>query len=192
DQDAINGLKSMRLDDVDADEEEEEGATTIRTFSEERLHEDRVAAEQAAQRSPTPPPPQADGAWKDLAKQFAQAIVNRDFATARSLFTDELRKKYSTKGLEKLLKEWTQHSGWPDDFEIGGNDITLSEIREQTDPCFGPLPETVTEESFRKWVSVQFLPADDSDVDACCDWWMALIERSSAMKIGYFEVLDPD
>ena len=174
------------------DDEAGSPPTTIRNFMEDCLHEDRVAAEYAARRSPEAVPAEIEGPWKEFAKRFAEAVASRDFASARSLFTDELCEKYTNKGLEMLVKEWTRHSGWPDDFEIAGNDTTLAEIREFADSSFGPVPETLTEVSFRKWVSVKFLPEQGSDMDACFDWWMALIERSDAMKIGYFEVLDPD
>lgn len=190
---AAKMLKSLGLDDLAVDDDDEENrATTIRTFMDEVLHEERVAAEHAARRPPVPPPPEEHGPWKNVAKRFAETIVNRDFAATRDLFAPELRKKYTAKGIEKLVKEWTQHSGWPDAFEIGGNDIGLADLRQHTDPSFGPLPEFVNDENFRKWVCVQFLPKEESAVDACFDWWMALIESGGALKIGYFEIVDPD
>ena len=56
------------------------------------------------------------------------------------------------------------------------------------------IPEEITQENYRKRLVVEFTPSEEEeiDVDAWLDFWMIVVEEDGKMRIGYFEIEDPD
>jgi hypothetical protein len=130
-------------------------------------------------------------AGKVFAERFGAAVVAKDFVTAHGMFCAALRKSITPKKLASLVSTECKHSGPPDAFEYSDNDTTVAELRDGKNE-FSPLPDHVTDSNFRRWCCLQFLPLEESDADACFDWWMALIEEKGEWKVGSFHVLDSD
>jgi hypothetical protein len=142
-----------------------------------------------------PPKPEVNPATKAACKSFAErfgaAVVAKDFAAVHGMLCVALQKKVTPKKLALLVAKESRHSGPPDAFEYGDNDTTAPKLR-GGESEFPPLPAHVTGDRFRRWCCLQFLPAEESDVDACFDWWMAVMEESGEMKVGFFHILDAD
>ena len=128
---------------------------------------------------------------EDLLRRFGAAVVAEDFAAVQKILCGPLRKKFTSKKLKELIANNTKHSGPPDAFDSSIGDSTIAELREGQGE-FPPLPTYVTAGNFRHWCCLEFLPAEDSDVDSCFDLWMALIDEKGELRVGYFHILDPD
>jgi hypothetical protein len=142
-----------------------------------------------------PPKPEANAAnvaaCKHFAERFGAAVVAKDFAAVHGMLCAVLQKKFTPKKLGLLVAKESHHSGPPDAFEYGDNDTTAADLR-GGESEFPPLPAHVTDDGFRRWCCLQFLPAEESDVDACFDWWMAVMEESGELKVGFFHILAAD
>lgn len=129
--------------------------------------------------------------FKGFAERFAAAVVAKDFAAAQSMLCTPLRKEFSAKKLATLIGKASKHSGPPDAFEYSDNDTTAKDLRDGGHE-FSPLPAHVADANFRRWCCLQFLPGEESETDACFDWWMALVEEKGELRIGFFQILDAD
>ena len=141
-------------------------------------------------------------------ERFARAIIAKDYAAARACFAEWLKRQVSEDRLraaiEKQLGEISEAAEldrviYPEDFSLDGNSCTLETIREDRSELYGiePVCEVspeMTEANFRCWMVIQFLPAEDAeiDVDAWMDFWTAVVEVDGQYLIGYFEIHDPD
>jgi hypothetical protein len=141
-------------------------------------------------------------AHKQLAGEFARAVIARDFEAAGALFAPWLRETTPPERLRELveeqLREMMQYAAvdeltYPVDFDVDGNSSTIDSLREPRSYAPDrPIPEEVTRENFRKWLCIQFLAGDDVDVDAWFDFWAAVVETDGRLALGYFEFAEPD
>jgi hypothetical protein len=143
-----------------------------------------------------PPPPANDDASKkrrceEFARRFAATLVGEDFVSAQGMFCAALRKKYTPKKLKTLVAAESKHSGPPESFEYSDNNTTAAHLRVGGGDI-PALPKHVTDRSFVRWCCLQFLPAEESDVDACFDFWMAVMEEDGELKVGFCHILNPD
>lgn len=140
--------------------------------------------------------------------QFAEAIIARNYPAAHACFADWLKRQVSQarlqKAIEKQLAEICEAAEldemiYPEDFRVDGNACTLADVREDRAALYGispvcPVSPEMTEANFRKWMVLEFLPAEGAeiDVDAWMDFWAAIVEVEGQYRIGYFEIHDPD
>jgi hypothetical protein len=151
-----------------------------------------------------------DPSYRKFAEEFAAKINTGDFRSAhlrlapwlrveitpevlRREVEAELRETASAAGLEELI--------YPESFEIDSNSCTIDELRDlkTREYAYGrrvrrAIRDEITAENFRQWMVIQFMPAEDAelDVDAWFDLWMAVVDVDGEYKIGYFEFEDPD
>ena len=141
-------------------------------------------------------------------ERFARAIIGRDYPAAHACFADWLKRQVSEERLqaaiERQLGEISEAAEldriiYPEDFSLSGNSCTLEDVREDRSGLYGiePVCEVspeMTEENFRHWMVIQFLPAEEAeiDVDAWMDFWTAVVEVDGQYLLGYFEIHDPD
>ena len=151
-------------------------------------HEIAVATEHAARRS-NAVKPKEPLAEEQFASEFARAVIDRDFLKVHGMLAAHLSTTQTAEDLERLVKNNLKHSGWPDEFEVGWNDTTVAELRAMPDRH--SLPDEVTDSNFRKWMCLKFVPEEGNDL-ACFDWWMTLIVENGQLKVGGYEILDPD
>ena len=139
---------------------------------------------------------------------FARAIIAEDYPAAHACFTGWLKRQVSEERLraaiEKQLGEVAEAAEleriiYPEDFRVDGNSCTLADVRKDRSELYGiePVCEVspeMTEANFRRWMVIEFLPAEgaDIDVDAWMDFWAAVVEEDGQYGIGYFEIHDPD
>jgi len=149
-----------------------------------------------------------EAAVRAVMEAFAHAIITRDYPAAHSCFADWLKRQVSEERLraaiEKQLGEISEAAEldqiiYPEDFRVDGNSCTLADVREDRSGLYGIEPvcavsPEMTEANFRRWMMIEFLPAEgaDIDVDAWMDFWAAVVEVDGQHRIGYFEIHDPD
>ena len=149
-----------------------------------------------------------DEAARAVMEAFARAIITRDYPAAHACFADWLKQQVSEERLraaiEKQLAEIAEAAElerviYPEDFRLDGNSCTLADVREDRSGLYGIEPVCavsleMTEANFRRWMMIEFLPAEgaDIDVDAWMDFWAAVVEVGGQHRIGYFEIHDPD
>ena len=164
-------------------------------------------------------------AYKQFGDRFAQAIVARDYQAAHSMLAAWLQKTITPAKLQEMIEKEVgevceaaelEELAYPETWEIDGNHSTIADLRDPrsyvstrnsgwlgegrsysgTGDLAKPIADEVTEENFRKWMCIQFMPSeeaqDDLDIDAFLDFWMAVVEVNGQFKIGYFELEDPD
>lgn len=143
--------------------------------------------------------------FEKLASNFAKAIIAEDFDSAHAHFASWLKEEVSPEDLQSAIEAWLLEINkvwgieeliYPADFSIGGNSSLLKSLKENYDwrepRKFSP---ELTDENFRQWMFIQFLPDENDervDLDAWLDFWMAVAEENSELKIGYFELEDVD
>lgn len=140
-----------------------------------------------------------------FAAEFAQALTEKDFSTAYELLAPWLQAKMSENDFQTIIEdelnevneEWgVEQLIYPADFSISENSSTLDSLKETTswrEPR--NISSEITEENFRKWMVIQFLPDEEDErieFDAWFDFWFILVETKIGLKIGYFEIEDPD
>jgi hypothetical protein len=128
---------------------------------------------------------------KEFAEQLGALVVAKDFRGVWGMFSRALQKNFSAKKLAALVAKESKHSGAPEDFRYDDNDTTAAELREGGGD-FAALPAHMTDANFRRWCCLQFLPEEGSEVDACFDWWMAVMEEKGTLKVGFFHITEPD
>jgi hypothetical protein len=141
----------------------------------------------------------AESDWEAFLNGLGTAVVQRDFSGAHGMLTewlqesvtaDELRNQIGKKLGEISEAVGLEETGYPKRYEIGEGDITVEELREE----FEEMPQEVTDENFRQWVVLNFLPGEDEDagVDAWLGWWLLLVDCDGELKVGFYQIEDPD
>lgn len=143
--------------------------------------------------------------YREFAEQFAQAIVDEDFRMAHACFAPWLQKEFPPDRFRAHLEKWLWEINevweideliFPDEFSVSYNGSTLESLKQDSDwrePR--KISEEVTEENFRKWMVIHFMP-DELDerveLDGWFDFWFILVETGGELRVGYFELADVD
>jgi hypothetical protein len=162
--------------------------------------------------------------YKKFADTFAEAVIAKDYNKAHAMLADWLQPRVSAATLQAMIEKEIREvceaneideEVYPTEWRVDGNESTLESIsqpqiytsvrnsgwlgKQQKDSAgqlVTPVAQEFTEGQFRKWLSIQFMPDDDTQerlgFDAYLDFWMALAEVNGEYRIGYFEIEDPD
>jgi hypothetical protein len=153
--------------------------------------------------------PDLNPEYLEFGESFAKLVIERDFDGAVGLFAPWLQNDVAPEDFRNELdgevaamaREWEMETpANPGDFDVDWNPLSLAELREYDTPehsygrPYKPIPAEVTEADFRKWMVIQFMPAEDSGVefDAFYDFWFMLVETDGALRVGYYKIEDPD
>ena len=143
--------------------------------------------------------------YKEFAEKFAQTIVDEDFEAAHKLFAPWLQKEMSAVDFRGVIEKWLweMNEVWnieelifPDKFEISHNSSSLEGLKQ--DPGWREPPQIsdeVTNENFRKWMVIHFMPDEEDDrveLDGWFDFWFILVETEGEFRMGFFELADVD
>lgn len=144
------------------------------------------------------------------AAAFANAVIVQDYDAAHQMLAPWLQPVVSPARLREFveteLREVAEAAEldemtYPSQFEIDGNSSTVDELRDlrsyrTSRRSNDEIPPEVTRENFRQWLRITFMPSEaeqlELDVDAWLDFWLILVETDGALRIGYFELEDPD
>lgn len=145
-------------------------------------------------------------AYKDFAQAFAVNIIELDFVAAHRMLAPWLMNSITPEQLRRLIHKEVQEVAeaneiegeyHPGSYEIDSNICTLQDLKET--PSYRDarqIAEQVNEENYRQWMVIQFQPTqqeqEELDIDAWLDWWMIVVEVEGELRMGYFEIEDPD
>jgi hypothetical protein len=141
--------------------------------------------------------------------KFAQAVIAQDYEQAWSYLAPWLQTTYTPDKLQGAVQKQIAEicEGFemepvaaPGAFQLDGNSLSLPQLRETVEstrewmPEQPPIPDEVTEANFKKWAVIEFMPSpeEESEVDAWMDFWFSIVEVDGALKIGHFNIEDPD
>ena len=169
-----------------------------------------IAIGTSREESVTEAPPSIEQQVARGAEDFGQAIVKRDFKTARTLLAPWLQKQVTAKRLQTLIARHMISDDAPADCTAIGNDTTLDELRSHYREYYkddltrtlanteefgewGPpsiaIPDELTAADFRQWMWIDFTPDPDGGalVDYCLRLYVVIVEVDGSMKVGYLE-----
>lgn len=143
--------------------------------------------------------------YRKFAQDFAKTIVSQDIGKVHQYFAPWLQKVLSPDDFKTSLESelWATNEVWelkeliyPADFSVSNNSCSLDDLK-KPESWRQPrkFPDELTDENFRQWMVIQFLPDEDDErieFDAWFDFWFALAEINDELKIGYFEFAEPD
>jgi hypothetical protein len=143
--------------------------------------------------------------YREFAENFAKIIISQDFVVAHQYLAYWLQKDISPSALKESFENQLQemYEVWeieeliyPTDFSISSNSCSLNDLK-KLESWRTPRKFSVelTEENFRQWMVIEFLPDEDDErieFDAWFDFWFAAAEVNNELKIGYFEFENPD
>jgi len=143
--------------------------------------------------------------YAEFAARFAASIVGADFAAAHGFFApwlraevsaDELRAEIETR-LREMNEIWEiDELIFPAEFRVDGNSSTLASLKENHGwRAPRRISPKVTDENFRQWMSIEFLPDERDErveLDGWFDFWFILVETEGNLRIGFYELEDVD
>lgn len=150
--------------------------------------------------------------YNEFAHQFAEAILTRDYSSAHQMLASWLQSAVPPARLQQLIETELREVAdaaeleemrYPVAYHVGENPLSYEEWREVdarsreydgARRCVPQIPAQITQENYRKRLVVEFTPGEEEeiDVDAWLDFWMILVEEGGKLRIGYFEIEDPD
>ena len=130
-----------------------------------------------------------------LCNALAKCIVERDFPGAHALLAPWYRSRLSVGDIERMVDEASEGlthppHGWSVDQAV----VELGDLRGPD--AYGPpskgLSKEITDDNFRGWLSIQFVPdpAVQEEQNVCFDLWLATIEHRGDFQIGYLEAAE--
>ncbi len=139
--------------------------------------------------------------YKTFARQFAASIIARDYLSAHSMFAPWLQREVSPSKLQEMIEAYLRELAevwerdemvYPADCRIDSNPCSLQYLRSDFTAGDMSVPDEVTDENFRQWLCIEFLPDADEEFDACFDFWMGLVEIDGQHRVGFFDIADAD
>jgi hypothetical protein len=183
-------------------------------IAEEPAREDEpIVLQTVHEKSETVTAPSVEQQIARAAETFAQAIVKRDFKTARTLLAPWLQKQVTAKRMQAIIAKQMISDDVPIDCAAIGNDSTLDELRSHyseyhkddrtrtltTTEEFGEwgppsihIADEITPANFRQWMWLDFTPDPESGalVDYCLRMYVIVVDLDGVMKIGHLEPAD--
>lgn len=144
--------------------------------------------------------------YRQFAETFAAKIIDSDFVAAHEMLAPWLMRSVTPEQLRRLIQKEVQEVAeanelegdlHPSSYEIDSNICTLRDLKAA--PSYKEprhIAEEINEENFRQWMVIQFQPSeqeqDELGIDAWLDWWMMLVDVQGELRIGFFEIEEPD
>ena len=127
----------------------------------------------------------------EFVKRLASALMGRDAHAMSGMFASWLQADEAQSQVESVeastREEWDDVDiGTADGYDIDGNPMTAAELRDEG----VALPAEIDDDNFHGWWCIT-VRADDGEW-SLYDFWFALVSENGSVKIGYYEVTDPD
>lgn len=131
-----------------------------------------------------------------LCDKLGEAIVNRDFVAAHACCAPWLQGQLSPEDIEHMIDAVLEGLEYPPDHWSADEGLAdLADLREPDpySPPTGRLAGEITEDNFRGWCSIQFVPADEhhDEQNVCFDLWLVAVEHDGEVLAGYLEAAEP-
>ena len=150
--------------------------------------------------------------YNEFASQFAETILAHDYSSAHQMLASWLQSSVSPAHLQRLIETELREVAdaaeledmrYPAAYRVGENPLSFDEWREVDERsrdydgarrCVPQIPAEITRENYRKRLVVEFTPGEEEEieVDAWLDFWIIAVEEGGKLRIGYFEIEDPD
>ncbi len=128
---------------------------------------------------------------KQLLEAFGAALVAQDAKKAAPMLAPWVEVEDLTAAVEEQVDELVELSdavkGPPSGVDVDGNSSGYEDLKDGHG-----FPPEVTATNFVKWGCLQLLAHEDSGIDAWMDLWVAVVKVGADLRIGHFEVMDPD
>jgi hypothetical protein len=127
--------------------------------------------------------------FSDFASDFANCVVSQEWHEAFQYLAPWLQKKMSPDDLRLAIEErlfeinhyWNiENLIYPSSYSVDYNPCSLAQLKE---PMSWRKPRQfdneLTEENFRKWMVIQFLPDENdprTEMDAWFDFWLVIAD----------------
>jgi len=133
-----------------------------------------------------------DEPCKTLCDAFARSLVERDFRAAHALLAPWLRPATSPAEIERALDAQLEGLAHPPrSWSVDEGIVGLDDLRtpDPYGPPSAPLPDAITAQNFRGWLSIQLAPEPNvhEEQNVCCDVWLVAVECEGSLLVGYFE-----
>lgn len=147
-----------------------------------------------------------DAETHNLLQDFAETLVQQDWANAHSLLASWTQNLVSSDALARFIDEAIQEvneewmlpaDAWPGAVDLDGNaSYPLASLRaEPGEKSLPPkLPAELDESQYRGWFCISLLAREDQDlvIPGWWDLWMAVAEEGGELKIAYLELMELD
>ncbi|MDB4956979.1 MAG: hypothetical protein JWO36_4548 [Myxococcales bacterium] len=138
--------------------------------------------------------------YRAFGQKFSAAIIAKDDAAVQALLAPWLQVDALREAVDQHVRGMCQEWGideeiYPTECQLDGNvAIKVEHLREPDwDDSIPEIPEQLTDENFRYWMSLQFMPAEGAvEFDAFFDLWLAVVEDDGGLRAGYYKFTDPD
>jgi hypothetical protein len=134
--------------------------------------------------------------YRAFGTSLSRAIIDKNYAAAEALLAPWLSVAALREGVDgrirEMCEEWAVESPlYPAGCDLDGNGaLKLEYLRDDDEHV---LPAQLTDDNFRYWLSLQFLPAEgEAEFDAFFDLWVAIVEHEGTLRAGYLWFTDPD
>jgi hypothetical protein len=137
-----------------------------------------------------------DARCKDLCNALGKCVVERNFTAAQPLFAPWLRATLSPATLQRMVdaqNEELEHP--PCAWSLGEGILTVADLRtpDPYGPPSQPIAREITQENFRGWLRIQFVPDPEvhDEQNVCFDLWLVAVQVGDAVLAGYVEATEP-
>jgi hypothetical protein len=130
--------------------------------------------------------------------RLGRAVVAGEFAVAYAMLAGWLQKSMTLDDFQSQIVEqcreiadiWDlSQTASPERFEVSQGDMSLDQLEQDS----MDLPQEVTYDNFRGWACIQFQPDGEEDPEfGYFDWWLLVVEVDGELRVGYFQIEDPD
>jgi hypothetical protein len=128
---------------------------------------------------------------RELLEAFGAALVAQDAKQVARLLAPWLSAEDLRAAIDEQVDELVELSdavkGPPVGVDVDGNSSGYDDLKDGHG-----FPPDVTAKNFVKWGCLQLLAHEDSGIDAWMDLWVAVVRTGDDLRIGHFEVMDPD
>jgi hypothetical protein len=147
-----------------------------------------------------------ESAYQDFGQTFANLIIKSDYSAAYQMLAPWLQINITQEQLCWLIRQEIQAVAeanelegeyQPTHYELDSNSCTLQNLKQDYSYRIArQIADEITEQNYRQWMVIQFQPTEqqqyDLGIDAWLDWWMLLVDVDGELKIGFFEIEEPD
>jgi hypothetical protein len=93
--------------------------------------------------------------------------------------------------VQEMASEWDMDtaSAWPSGVEVGTNPLDVDGLRAIVGE---ELSASVKQDAFVGYGCITLLASEDEELDAFADVWIVLVRDGDTIKVGYYNLEDPD
>ena len=128
--------------------------------------------------------------FRAFGTSLSRAIIDKDYAAAEQLLAPWLSVSALRDGVDDRIRQMCEEWAVGPTLYPADCALKLEYLRDDDEHV---LPPQLTDDNFKYWLSMQFVPAEGAaEFDAFFDLWIAIVEHDGALRAGYLWFTDPD